>query len=78
MHSVGEQPAKREDIGAYIEIHIEQGAVLEYKQKQIGVVTAIVGQIRLTVVVTGTSNHAGTTPMTMRKDALAGLRKWWL
>ncbi len=70
--NVGEQPAKREDIGAYIEIHIEQGSVLEYKQKQIGVVTAIVGQIRLTVVVTGTSNHAGTTPMTMRKDALAG------
>lgn len=70
--SVGEHPAKREDIGAYIEIHIEQGSVLEYKKKQIGVVTAIVGQIRLTVVVTGTSNHAGTTPMTMRKDALAG------
>ncbi|KRE40081.1 M20 family metallo-hydrolase [Paenibacillus sp. Soil724D2] len=70
--SVSEHPAKREDIGAYIEIHIEQGSVLEYKQKQIGVVTAIVGQVRLTVVVTGTSNHAGTTPMTMRKDALAG------
>lgn len=70
--SVGEHPAKREDIGAYIEIHIEQGSVLEYKQKQIGVVTAIVGQIRLTVVVKGTSNHAGTTPMAMRKDALAG------
>ncbi|WP_090824956.1 Zn-dependent hydrolase [Paenibacillus sp. yr247] len=70
--SAGEHPARREDIGAYIEIHIEQGSVLAYKQKQIGVVTAIVGQIRLTVVVTGNSNHAGTTPMTMRKDALAG------
>lgn len=69
---LGEQPAKREDIGAYIEIHIEQGSVLEYKQKQIGVVTAIVGQIRLTIILTGASNHAGTTPMTMRKDALAG------
>ena len=64
-------PAKRTDIGAYIEIHIEQGAVLEFKAKQIGVVTAIVGQIRMTVVVTGTPNHAGTTPMMMRKDALA-------
>ncbi|WP_261306268.1 M20 family metallo-hydrolase [Paenibacillus andongensis] len=70
--SVGEHPAKREDIGAYIEIHIEQGSVLECNEKQIGVVTAIVGQIRLTVVVTGTSNHAGTTPMRMRRDALAG------
>lgn len=68
----GEYPAKREDLGAYIEIHIEQGSVLAYKNKQIGVVTAIVGQIRLTVVVTGSSNHAGTTPMLMRKDALAG------
>ncbi|MGG1554382.1 Zn-dependent hydrolase [Paenibacillus ferrarius] len=65
-------PARREDIGAYIEIHIEQGGVLEYKQKQIGVVTAIVGQIRHIVVVSGASNHAGTTPMTMRRDALAG------
>ncbi|TXK73768.1 M20 family metallo-hydrolase [Paenibacillus sp. N3.4] len=64
--------AARSDIGAYIEIHIEQGSVLEYKKKQIGVVTAIVGQIRMTVIVKGTSNHAGTTPMTMRKDALVG------
>lgn len=65
-------PAKRESIGGYIEIHIEQGSILTYKKKQIGIVTAIVGQIRLTVQVTGSSNHAGTTPMRMRKDALAG------
>lgn len=65
-------PAKREFIGGYIEIHIEQGSILTYKKKQIGIVTAIVGQIRLTIQVTGSSNHAGTTPMRMRKDALAG------
>ncbi|MZQ80633.1 hydantoinase/carbamoylase family amidase [Paenibacillus sp. 5J-6] len=65
-------PAKREFIGGYIEIHIEQGSILTYKKKQIGIVTAIVGQIRLTVQVSGSSNHAGTTPMRMRKDALAG------
>ncbi|WP_189020692.1 Zn-dependent hydrolase [Paenibacillus marchantiophytorum] len=70
--NAGEHSAVRDDIGAYIEIHIEQGSVLEVKQKQIGVVTAIVGQIRMTVVVKGNSNHAGTTPMTMRRDALAG------
>ncbi|MBP1966378.1 Zn-dependent hydrolase [Paenibacillus aceris] len=70
--NLGEHPAKREQIGGYLEIHIEQGSVLAYKHKQIGVVTAIVGQIRLTVHVTGSSNHAGTTPMKMRKDALAG------
>ncbi|MEW9701889.1 M20 family metallo-hydrolase [Paenibacillus sp. SI8] len=64
--------ARRNDIGAYVEIHIEQGSVLEYKKKQIGVVTAIVGQIRRTIRVLGMANHAGTTPMTMRKDALAG------
>lgn len=65
-------PAKREFIGGYIEIHIEQGSILTYKKKQIGIVTAIVGQIRLTIQITGSSNHAGTTPMRMRKDALAG------
>ncbi|MCY9661048.1 M20 family metallo-hydrolase [Paenibacillus chondroitinus] len=71
--TAGQQyPAKREFIGGYIEIHIEQGSILTYKKKQIGIVTAIVGQIRLTVQVTGSSNHAGTTPMKMRKDALAG------
>ncbi|MFD0694365.1 allantoate deiminase [Paenibacillus sp. GCM10027628] len=64
--------ARRVDVGAYIEIHIEQGAVLEYNKKQIGIVTAIVGQKRLSVRVTGKSNHAGTTPMMMRRDALAG------
>lgn len=65
-------PAKREFIGGYIEIHIEQGSILTYKKKQIGIVTAIVGQIRMTIQVIGSSNHAGTTPMKMRKDALAG------
>ncbi|MBD0383363.1 allantoate deiminase [Paenibacillus sp. WST5] len=64
--------ASRNDLGAYIEIHIEQGSVLEYNGKQIGIVTAIVGQKRLTVRVLGKANHAGTTPMTMRRDALAG------
>ncbi|MDD9271401.1 M20 family metallo-hydrolase [Paenibacillus sp. GCM10023248] len=68
----GDYPAKRDDLGAYLEVHIEQGAVLTYKKKQIGVVTAIVGQIRMTAVVAGSANHAGTTPMTMRRDALAG------
>jgi len=64
--------ARRKDIGAYIELHIEQGGVLEHHRKQIGIVTAIVGQIRLGVRVLGVANHAGTTPMQLRKDALAG------
>jgi len=58
---------------AYIELHIEQGAVLEREQTAVGLVQGIVGQKRLTFEVSGTANHAGTTPMTMRSDALSGV-----
>ncbi|HEX2387401.1 MAG TPA: Zn-dependent hydrolase, partial [Candidatus Binatia bacterium] len=58
-------------IKAYLELHIEQGPVLEAKQKKIGVVTAIAAPTRLRVVFTGQADHSGTTPMEMRKDALA-------
>ncbi|MDO5734778.1 MAG: allantoate deiminase, partial [Eubacteriales bacterium] len=61
----------RDDLEAYLEIHIEQGGILEREQKQIGVVTDIVGQKRYTVEVDGEANHAGTTPMSYRRDALA-------
>jgi N-carbamoyl-L-amino-acid hydrolase len=60
----------RHDIAAFIELHVEQGGVLEALDKQIGVVTGIVGQYRFMVQIIGRPNHAGTTPMTMRKDAL--------
>lgn len=62
-------PARR-DIKAFVELHIEQGSVLERNQQQLGVVHAIVGQRRYTVTLTGTANHAGTTPMSYRKDTL--------
>ncbi|MEK4669061.1 MULTISPECIES: allantoate deiminase [Bacillaceae] len=61
---------KRTDIGCFIELHIEQGAVLEKEEKSIGVVSHIVGQRRFTIKITGESNHAGTTPMMYRKDSL--------
>ncbi|WP_410514001.1 Zn-dependent hydrolase [Paenibacillus sp. BR2-3] len=64
--------ARRNDIGAFVELHIEQGIILEKTAKQIGVVQAIAGQRRFMVEVCGTANHAGTTPMHMRQDALAG------
>ncbi|AYV67814.1 allantoate amidohydrolase [Niallia circulans] len=74
MTSAGLQPVekqvKREDIECFIEIHIEQGAVLEKEQKSIGIVSHIVGQRRFTIKVTGESNHAGTTPMPYRKDSI--------
>ncbi len=58
------------DIAAFVELHVEQGGVLEHYEKQIGVVEGIVGQHRYIVTVIGRSNHAGTTPMHLRKDAL--------
>ncbi|MFF2481099.1 M20 family metallo-hydrolase [Paenibacillus sp. NPDC058071] len=65
-------PARRADMAAYIEVHIEQGAVLEREGLSLGVVEAIAGQRRLKFTIGGESNHAGTTPMHMRRDALEG------
>jgi allantoate deiminase len=56
----------------YIEVHIEQGPVLEAKQLAVGVVSAIAGQSRFKLTWTGKAGHAGTTPMHLRRDALAG------
>ncbi len=58
------------DIAAFVELHVEQGGVMEYRQVSIGVVNGVVGQYRFAVNVVGRMNHAGTTPMNMRKDAL--------
>lgn len=57
----------------FVEAHIEQGGNLEHDQKKIGVVTAIVGSRNFTVRFSGQQNHAGTTPMHLRKDAGAAL-----
>lgn len=62
----------RDEAAAYVEVHIEQGPVLEAANLPLGVVTAIVGQSRMRVVVLGEAGHAGTVPMPMRHDALAG------
>ena len=64
------QTPVRNDIERFIEVHIEQGMVLEKNQKSIGVVTHIVGQRRYHIRIKGESNHAGTTPMPYRKDAV--------
>ncbi|WP_338587134.1 M20 family metallo-hydrolase [Paenibacillus sp. Y5S-9] len=65
------RPAAK-NYGAFIELHIEQGQVLERLGHSIGVVSDIVGQKRFSITVCGEANHAGTTPMSWRKDALAG------
>jgi N-carbamoyl-L-amino-acid hydrolase len=57
----------------YIEAHIEQGPVLDTHGETIGVVDAIVGFREISVTLTGQQNHAGTTPMHLRRDAFAGL-----
>jgi allantoate deiminase len=62
----------------YLEFHIEQGPVLEAAGLPLGVVDVIVGQRRLDVLFTGAAGHAGTTPMALRRDALAGLAEWIL
>jgi beta-ureidopropionase / N-carbamoyl-L-amino-acid hydrolase len=60
----------RADIAAFVELHVEQGAVLERSQTQIGIVQGVVGMVRQAVSIKGQANHAGTTPMDMRQDAL--------
>ncbi|AZN43787.1 Zn-dependent hydrolase [Paenibacillus albus] len=66
------RPAKRTDIRTFIELHIEQGVILERERYTVGIVDGIVGQRRFTFEVKGEANHAGTTPMIWRRDALAG------
>lgn len=72
----GALPRKRTDIEHVVELHIEQGAVLENREKKVGLVTSIVGLTAGHIVFCGQQNHAGTTPMSMRSDptaAAAGL-----
>ncbi len=61
----------RTDLLAYLEIHIEQGPILESKNLATGIVTGIAAQSRMTLEITGRAAHAGTTPMESRNDALA-------
>jgi N-carbamoyl-L-amino-acid hydrolase len=67
---LGRVARKKGEIRAFLEIHIEQGKILETKDIDIGVVEGIVGISWWNVTIEGFSNHAGTTPMDMRQDAL--------
>ena len=68
--------ALRDDVLGFIEFHIEQGPVLDNLGRPLGVVEAIVGQNRLEFTFSGKANHAGTTPMNLRRDALAAAAEW--
>ena len=61
-----------DQVGAYLELHIEQGPVLEQEGIDVGVVSGIAGLLGFRVRLIGEANHAGTTPMAVRRDALAG------
>ena len=61
---------------AFFEAHIEQGPVLEARGLPLGIVTTIIGQSRLGLTFHGQANHAGTTPMSYRKDALTAAAQW--
>jgi hydantoinase/carbamoylase family amidase len=79
MHDVGLDPDRLDDarldpatVHAFVELHIEQGQVLESTGEQIGVVTHIAAPHDLRVILRGSPMHAGATPMRLRRDALVG------
>jgi allantoate deiminase len=69
---IGAAARTRRELLAYIELHIEQGPVLEEQNLPVSVVTAIAGATRLSARLTGMAGHAGTVPMALRRDALTG------
>lgn len=66
----GEEANRLTEAHAYLELHIEQGPVLEHYNKEIGVVEGVLGMVCYDITLTGESNHAGTTPISMRKDSM--------
>ncbi len=75
---ISEAAYSKDDVLGYLEVHIEQGPVLEIESLPLGVVTSIAGQSRFHVTVSGEAGHAGTVPMTMRRDALAAAAEMML
>jgi allantoate deiminase len=73
--SIGDALLAR-DAFAYLEFHIEQGPVLDHANEPLGVVQAVIGQSRYIATFFGVANHAGTTPMHLRHDALTGAAEW--
>lgn len=83
MREVGLDPAKipeakRDDIGDFIELHVEQGPILEHAGIPVGVVNVINGARSYLVTVVGDSNHAGAMPMDLRRDPLVGAAEMFI
>ena len=70
------QTELRHDALGYLEVHIEQGPVLETLHQPLAAVEAVIGQSRLELTFLGRANHAGTTPMHLRFDSVAGAAEW--
>ena len=70
------QAALGDDTLGYLEFHIEQGPVLEDRKLPLAAVESIAGQSRFEINFSGSANHAGTTPMHLRRDAIAGAAEW--
>jgi N-carbamoyl-L-amino-acid hydrolase len=70
--ALGRLKRNPKSLKAYLELHIEQGPILEARGKRIGLVTSIAAPSRFRVIFKGQADHSGTTPMEMRKDALVG------
>jgi allantoate deiminase len=75
---VAEAELPAEGVLGYLEFHIEQGPVLEARNLPVGIVETIAGQTRMEFIFTGAANHAGTTPMNLRHDALLAAAEWSL
>ena len=75
MSRIGESARKPGELAAYFELHIEQGPYLHNSGTPIGVVTGITGRAVFEVEIEGKANHAGTTPMSARRDALVSASK---
>lgn len=73
---LSEAVMKKGDVACYIELHIEQGGLLEKAGLQIGIVEGIVGLIETEITITGMANHAGATPMDQRHDAMLAAAKF--
>ena len=77
LNPIGISDARlRDNVLGYIEFHIEQGPVLEDMCLSLGVVEALAGQSKMEFTFVGRANHAGTTPMNLRRDAVAGAAEW--
>src|SRR6185503_13899077 len=76
VERMSEAVRQKGDLACYMELHIEQGGLLEKAGLQIGVVEGIVGLRWFEITITGFSNHAGTTPMDQRQDAMLAAAKF--